>query len=142
MALILYDTHDTGAEQTAVHVEQLLPTTDRVIDTTARHRALPDESATIFHHTDSRRCGCRLTCYGRNLDVHHLTAHGVDQRVIGGVTDYQPAFLDPAHRRHEVLIQIRVIRTPSTEFTRLAVEPLHAITQRTDPYVAPLILSH
>ena len=58
------------------------------------------------------------------------------------MTGYQPAFLDPVHRRHEVLVQVRVIGTPGTELTRLAVEPLHTVTQRTDPDVAPLVLSH
>ena len=142
MTMILNDAHDTGAKQTAVHVEQFLPAADRVIDAAARHRPLPDESATVFHHTDGSGSGLRLTCHDRNLHVGHLTAHGVDQRVIGGVSGYQPALLDPTHRRHEVLVQVRVIRTPDTELTRLAVESLHTVTQRTDPDVAPLVLGH
>ena len=58
------------------------------------------------------------------------------------MTGYQPAFLDPSHGCHEVLVEVRVIRTPDTELTRLAVEALHTVTQRTDPDVAPLVLSH
>ena len=142
MTQILCQSYDTGAKQAVVHIQQLLPTRLRIIHTAARHRTLPDQFPTIFHHADGRWRSSSLSWHSGDCHIRHLAIYGVDQRIIGGVTCYQPALLDPSHRCHEVLIEVCVIRAPGLKLTRLAVQSLNTITQRTDPDVAPLILSH
>ena len=142
MTLILCHSYDTGAQQTVVHIQQLLPARLRIIDATARHRTLPDESATVFQHTNGSGCGLRLSRHVGDCYIRHLAIHGVDQGIIGRVSSYQPTLLDPSHRRHEVLIEVRVIGIPGLELARLTVQPLYATAQRTDPDVTPLILCH
>ena len=76
-----------------------------VDNTAARRRAMPYKSATILHDTCCGGHGSRLTLDGGNLDVCHLAAYGVDERVELGVADHEPALLCPILGSHEVAWQ-------------------------------------
>ena len=79
MAQVFDNTYNAGAIEAAVHVEQRLPTVLLVEHAAARHRALPDESATILHHTDGGGSRRGLAWYLGNGDVHDTPADRIDQ---------------------------------------------------------------
>ena len=142
VAQVFDDAHDTRSEETAVHVEQRLTARLTVVDTAARHGSLPEESAAVLHHA-YRGGSCRgLAGLVGNLQVDHLAADGIDEREEGGVAHQQPASLDPVDGGHEILAQRGVIGAPGGELSRLAVQPLHAVAERPQPDVAPLVLGH
>ena len=107
--MILDDAHDTRAQQTRVHVEHVLLVGLGIHHTATSCGAMPYQSATIFHDTGGGGHGCRLTFDGRNLDVDHLAADRIDERIELGMAHHEPPLLGPALRGDEIAWQGRVM---------------------------------
>ena len=93
--VVLNDTHDTRSKEAAVHIEQLLTFGLGIKDAASCRRPLPDQLTTVFHHTDRIGYCHRLSRHSGNGEIHHLTTHGVDQRIVVRMTYQQPALLGP-----------------------------------------------
>ena len=142
MLLVFQHRTDARAVQSVGHIEQPHKLRLLVVDTHARCRTLPDESAAVLHRTYGIAHIHGQCIALRQHAVGQLARHGVDEAIVPAGTHHQPSLLDPPCRGDIVGGQLRILRVPRTELIRFQVEHLDTATQRTNPDTVPLVLGN
>ena len=82
MVLVFHNRAHAGPHQSAGHIQQIDTLRVRVVNSSSRRGALPDESATILHDTDRR--GHNGGCLGsiRNNTVDKFARNRIEKTIV------------------------------------------------------------